>query len=105
MSRYRTEWRNPSTHDYKLDFDEDEALLAIASVCAFAIVLLDQITEKLNFDRAKAAAPPTYSKDVTKPLAEAVAEAVLGFRYRPTAGGTSGTRAGSGTGRRSSRTP
>jgi len=91
MSRYRTEWRNPSTHDYKLDFDEDEALLAIASVCAFAIVLLDQITEKLNFDRAKAAAPPTSdSKDVTKPLAEAVAEAVLGFRYRPTAGGTVG---------------
>ena len=32
MSRYRPEWRNPSTHDYQLDFDEDEALLAIVSV-------------------------------------------------------------------------
>jgi hypothetical protein len=40
---YRQQWRNPSTHDYTLDFDESEALLAIVSVTAFAIVLCDQI--------------------------------------------------------------
>jgi len=56
FTTYRTEWRNPSTHDYRLDFDEDEALLAIVSVCAFAIVLIDQIAEKLSFDKARAAA-------------------------------------------------
>ena len=57
FSNYRTDWRNPSTHDYRLDFDEDEALLAIVSVCAFAIVLIDQIAEKLSFEAAKAATP------------------------------------------------
>jgi hypothetical protein len=49
---YRTEWRNPSTHDYNLDFDESEALLAIVSVSAFAKLLLDQIAERLAFDAA-----------------------------------------------------
>ncbi len=29
FTTYRTEWRNPSAHDYRLEFDEDEALLAI----------------------------------------------------------------------------
>src|SRR5687768_12024943 len=43
FKNYRTEWRNPSTHDHQLDFDASEALLAIVSVCAFANVLLDQI--------------------------------------------------------------
>jgi len=42
FTNYRREWRNPSTHDYRLDFDEDEALLAIVTVAAFAIVLIDQ---------------------------------------------------------------
>lgn len=51
---YRTEWRNPSTHDYSLDFDEDEALLAIVSVSAFAKLLIDQVVEKLTFEAVKA---------------------------------------------------
>jgi hypothetical protein len=54
FTKYRKEWRNPSTHDYRLEFDEDEALLAIVTVCAFAIVLIDQITEQISFDRTKA---------------------------------------------------
>lgn len=44
FTNYRMEWRNPSTHDYKLDFDEGEAFLAIISVSAFACLLLDQIS-------------------------------------------------------------
>ena len=55
---YRTQWRNPSTHDHRLDFDEDEALLAIVTVSAFAIVLIDQIAEQLSFEQAKATAQP-----------------------------------------------
>ena len=51
---YRTEWRNPSTHDYKLDFDESEALLAIVSVSAFACLLLDQIAERLAYVKSQA---------------------------------------------------
>jgi hypothetical protein len=53
FANYRTEWRNPSTHDYNLDFDEDEAFLAIVSVSAFAKLLIDQISEKLTFIAVK----------------------------------------------------
>ncbi|CAN7547970.1 hypothetical protein LJR066_003770 [Acidovorax sp. LjRoot66] len=56
LTLYRTEWRNPSTHDYKLDFDEDEAFLAIVSVTAFSCLLLDQILERLSFVKAQDAA-------------------------------------------------
>lgn len=56
FTNYRTEWRNPSSHDYKLDFDESEAFLAIVSVAAFACLLLDQITEKLAYLQVKAEA-------------------------------------------------
>ncbi len=53
LTNYRREWRNPSAHDYRLDFDEDEALLAIVTVSAFAIVLIDQITERIAFEEAR----------------------------------------------------
>lgn len=56
LTTYRTEWRNPSTHDYKLDFDESEAFLAIVSVSAFACLLLDQIAERLSFKKSQAEA-------------------------------------------------
>jgi hypothetical protein len=54
LTTYRTEWRNPSTHDYKLDFDESEAFLAIVTVSAFACLLFDQITEQLAYKRSQA---------------------------------------------------
>lgn len=54
LTRYRQDYRNPSTHDYKLDFDENEALLAIVSVCAFAKLLVDQISGKLVYNTASA---------------------------------------------------
>jgi hypothetical protein len=53
FKNYRTEWRNPSTHDYKLDFDESEAFLAIISVTAFGCLLLDQITERISFEATR----------------------------------------------------
>ena len=49
FTKYRTEWRNPSTHDYKLFFTEEEAYLAILSVTSFINVLLNQILEKMKF--------------------------------------------------------
>jgi hypothetical protein len=52
LSRYRQDYRNPSTHDYKLDFDSNEALLAIVSVAAFCKLLVDQISERVAFDSA-----------------------------------------------------
>jgi hypothetical protein len=53
FTNYRKEWRNPSTHDHNLDFDEDEAFLAIVSVSAFAKLLIDQIAEELSFTAAR----------------------------------------------------
>lgn len=46
FTNYRTEWRNKSTHDYKLYFSEQEAFLAIVNISAFINILLDQMIEK-----------------------------------------------------------
>jgi len=62
LTNYRTEWRNPSTHDHELDFDSSEAFLAIVSVCAFANLLLDQIIEKLAHVRSKAATDAEHER-------------------------------------------
>lgn len=62
LTRYRQDYRNPSTHDYKLDFDQDEALLAIVSVCGFAKLLINQINSKLAAEAAQARAVPNAGK-------------------------------------------
>ncbi|WP_271084424.1 hypothetical protein [Brevundimonas sp. NIBR11] len=49
LKDYRTNWRNPSTHDYNLFFDQDEAFLAIVSVSAFAKLLVRQIAEHISY--------------------------------------------------------
>lgn len=79
LSRYRSEWRNPSTHDYRLDFDEDEALWAIVSVAALAIVLADQIAEALAFQAALARPVPIGAGEVTGTLGKRIAELLLRF--------------------------
>ncbi|PBB91708.1 hypothetical protein CK215_15725 [Mesorhizobium sp. WSM3864] len=80
FTRYRQEWRNPSTHDYTLDFDEDEALLATVSVTAFAIVLCDQIAGQLAYLLAAAAEPEqTSPEDRRGPLLELVTQRALSF--------------------------
>jgi hypothetical protein len=55
FKNYRQQWRNPATHDHTLLFSEQEALLGIVSVSAFAVVLLDQIVETISFKRQRAA--------------------------------------------------
>lgn len=51
FTNYRTEWRNKSTHDYKLYFSEQEAFLAIVSISAFINILLDQMVEKQAYNK------------------------------------------------------
>jgi len=68
FKNYRQEWRNPSTHNHLLFFDEQEALLAIVSVSAFANILLDQIVEAENFaaeQRMLAETPPAIDTSVS----------------------------------------
>lgn len=50
FTNYRTEWRNKSTHNYKLYFSEQEAFLAIVNISAFINILLDQMVEKRAYD-------------------------------------------------------
>ena len=77
---YRTEWRNPSTHDYMLRFDENEALLAIVSVSVFAIVLCDQIDGKLAFRSAVAETPAhNVPTEISGDLLDMLAEKIRDF--------------------------
>jgi len=55
FTNYRQNWRNPSTHDHTLFFSDQEALLAIVSVSAFAAVLVDQIIEVLSYRKEQKA--------------------------------------------------
>jgi hypothetical protein len=87
FTNYRKEWRNPAAHDYKLDFDESEALLACVSVAAFACLVSDQIAEQLAFldtkkstGRRRRPLKAVIGKDgVVSTLAERVAGSLLQF--------------------------
>jgi hypothetical protein len=80
LTLYRTRWRNPASHDYRLDFDENEALLAIVNVCAFAIMLIDQIAAHLLFQEAKKIATKTKVRTRTRqPLLDRIALLVEKF--------------------------
>ncbi|MDB5471167.1 MAG: hypothetical protein JWR84_2727 [Caulobacter sp.] len=79
LKQYRTEWRNKSTHDYMLDFDEDESLLAIVSVLAFSIVLCDQISGRLSFIEAQSTTKPNTSAVAIDDLRSAVERECLSF--------------------------
>lgn len=74
LSHYRKEWRNPSTHDYRIAFDDDEALLAIVTVTVFAIVLTDQVLEYLSAEQARLLAGRTPPRQT--PIAESLLEQV-----------------------------
>ena len=81
FTNYRQEWRNPAAHDYTLDFDEDEALIAIVSVTVFAIVLTDQIDGRMAFN-ATASATPSHTlspEEKSAPLLDLVTNIILGF--------------------------
>lgn len=62
FSNYRNQWRNKSTHDYQLFFDENEAFIALINVSAFVHLLLKQIQEKTAFESEKS----RLSKSATK---------------------------------------
>ncbi|MBI3258206.1 MAG: hypothetical protein HYZ54_01805 [Ignavibacteriae bacterium] len=49
FKNYRSEWRNKSTHDHKLFFDQNEAFIALTSVTSFVHLLLKQIQDKISY--------------------------------------------------------
>jgi len=84
FTNYRTEWRNPATHDYNLNFDEAEAFLAIVSVSAFTKLLVDEIAERLSYvavqkDVATQGGSKTANLISSEPLIVQVTTALLNF--------------------------
>lgn len=86
FTNYRQEWRNPSTHDYKIFFSQQEAFLAIVTVSAFVSILLDQIIEQINFKEEQARVQSRAAKIKSslkeydsRSLSERVAELLLAF--------------------------
>lgn len=83
FTNYRTEWRNPATHDYNLSFDEAEAFLAIVSVSAFTKLLVDEIAERLSYvavQKDVATQPVSQRSEApSEPLVRLVTQAMLKF--------------------------
>src|SRR5204862_110330 len=86
FKNYRQQWRNPSTHDHTLIFSEQEAILAIASVSAFTLVLINQIVEQVNFKLQQAETAQRkdelkgqWSEISNKPLAEQIIALLKAF--------------------------
>jgi hypothetical protein len=84
FSGYRTDWRNPASHDYNLSFDENEAFMAIVSVSAFTKVLVDEIAERLSFAAVKKDIKDQQSsKNIephsSEPLIDQVSSALANF--------------------------
>jgi len=86
FKNYRQQWRNPSTHDHTLLFSEQEAILAIASVSAFSLVLMNQIVEVVNFkvqrketEQRRSELMQQWTTEVGKPLAEQVVTLLKSF--------------------------
>lgn len=63
FTQYRIQWRNPSTHEHKLFFSQQEAFLSILSVTSFVSILLDQMIEKAAYNEEK-------SLEATQPIDE-----------------------------------
>ena len=83
FTNYRTEWRNKSTHDYKLYFSEQEAFLSIVNISAFINILLDQMLEKRAYDKEdrnlKAGTTPMVSKSKDRGLLDLTTELLETF--------------------------
>lgn len=53
FKKYRTDWRNVSTHNHRLTFSYQEAFLAIVNIIAFFVILLDQMIERISYIEEK----------------------------------------------------
>jgi len=62
FTRYRQDWRNASIHDYRLDFNEQEAFLAISTVSAFCFVAIDQMVRDLASKGVSRAIEPSEKR-------------------------------------------
>lgn len=66
FTQYRTQWRNPSTHEHQLFFNQQEAFLSILSVTSFVSILIDQMIEKAAFDNEKSIETSPDKEEIKK---------------------------------------
>ncbi|MEL6988608.1 MAG: hypothetical protein AAGK97_12360 [Bacteroidota bacterium] len=80
FTNYRKEWRNKSAHDYKLYFSDQEAFLAIVSICAFINILLDQMIEAYGIKEGKEEAKKIdFSLHQDRDILETISELLIQF--------------------------
>ncbi len=53
FQKYRQDWRNPSTHDHRLSFTEQDAMLALSTISTFVYLLIDQMIETQSIQKQK----------------------------------------------------
>lgn len=71
LRNYRTQWRNPSTHNYWLTFDSSESLVSILSIQAFVAVLLDQVIQRYFFEESKALSATASKRAIPAEIVDA----------------------------------
>lgn len=79
FTNYRTEWRNKSTHDYKLYFSEQESFLAIVNISAFINILLDQMVEKKAYDTEVEILKSLSTQDIKIPKSVSLLDRTISF--------------------------
>jgi hypothetical protein len=83
FKNYRQQWRNPSTHDHKLLFSEQEAFLALVNVSSFAVVLLDELVATMSYKWHRAQAllrqEALRVKESNDPLIEQIVHSLRSF--------------------------
>ncbi|WP_370339031.1 hypothetical protein [Parvularcula marina] len=82
FKNYRTEWRNPSAHNHKLDFESSEAVLAILSISAFAYLCIEEIYQRLSYLNAESDVSSSNTGDALEihlnPM-EAISDIIIQF--------------------------
>lgn len=71
LTTYRKEWRNTSTHDHKIDFNEQEAFVAISNVSTFCYVAIDHMIFCLNSSLVPEVADKIESDGIDNSLEDA----------------------------------
>src|SRR2546422_1996607 len=66
FQKYRQDWRNPSTHDHRLSFTEQDATLALSTISTFVYLLVDQMIETQSSQKQRDRTAKEHAKRATK---------------------------------------
>lgn len=97
FQKYRQDWRNPSTHDHRLSFTEQDATLALSTISTFVYLLVDQMIEMRSSQKQRKRTTQSRAKVTTarklrrrkETLAQRVAGALMDHALSTTLGSLS----------------